>query len=460
MASSEATIDPSDQITPVTQPTIDRQDTLHSNSQENADTAPSNASQTDRPGTEQFDQQLGRMVQKIDQLDRLVREHQARCSSSRDDVWVDPDYYKYYPEYGQPRKKPIWSVTEGFPRIVYRRKKQADGSTKLVAKPADELAELGQAQVDPSVVSEECISPQKTAAEAAHIDESNDDEVEQEEKDPKKLQNWWARVRAKHPEPTAEFLATMTAIFVGLAADLSVNLPTNQRVPYGTRETSCWAWGFAWMFGMYMAGGVSGAHMNPIMSISLSLFRGFPWGLCFVYVIVQILASMTAGALVFGYYSSVIRRVDPAMTETAKIFFSSPQEWTSFTESFFDQVLGGAILMIAAFTMNDVPTKAGMRGLFTSSSDIVSALNPACDLGPRVVLWAFGYRGPETFSTNWWFFGPWLATWIGAMIGCILYDTLIFDRPESPINQQGFIRRIKGGIKNRTRSLFNLNKEE
>ncbi|KAI0849621.1 hypothetical protein F5Y00DRAFT_261406 [Daldinia vernicosa] len=94
-------------------------------------------------------------------------------------------------------------------------------------------------------------------------------DVEEGDRDPDEFRNWWARIRAKHPEPLAEFLATGIAVFMGLGATLSVNLSATQDVKYGIYETSCWAWGFAWMFGIYLGGGVSGAHMNPAISISL-----------------------------------------------------------------------------------------------------------------------------------------------------------------------------------------------
>lgn len=155
-----------------------------------------------------------------------------------------------------------------------------------------------------------------------------------------------------------------------MGATLSVNLSATQDVKYGTYETSCWAWGFAWMFGIYLGGGVSGAHMNPAISISLSLFRGFPWRSCLVYVVVQFVAGIAAGALAYGIYRDTIRYVDPTMSNTAKTFFSSPQEWVSLGTAFFHQMVGSAIMMIAVFALGDDqnnPPGAGMHALVSSS---------------------------------------------------------------------------------------------
>ncbi|OTA99404.1 hypothetical protein M426DRAFT_47133, partial [Hypoxylon sp. CI-4A] len=430
----------------------------------------------------------------------------------------DEDYYDANPWYGKENKKPIFSLGKPLPRKVRWSKKPAGVPVKHPPKSPEELAELGEIEskiesssAAPAVdrrgsrADSQTSKPRRTAAGVAHTDRRNDvgqpvfdyqpgednstrrertndthttnksnkeegrnfgidseplgqrerDDVEEEDRDPNEFRNWWARIRAKHPEPLAEFLATGIAVFMGLGATLSVNLSANQDTKYGSYETSCWAWGFAWMFGIYLGGGVSGAHMNPAISISLSLFRGFPWRSCIVYVIVQFAASLVAGALAYGIYRDSIRYIDPTMANTAKTFFSTPQEWVSLGTAFFDQVVGSAIMMIAVFALGDDqnnPPGAGMHALvlgllvttlkFTLGYNIGSALNPASDFGPRVIAYAVGYRAPEVFQTGWWFYGPWLATLVGSIVGCTLYDGLIFVGSESPINY-----RVQGGMK-------------
>lgn len=139
------------------------------------------------------------------------------------------------------------------------------------------------------------------------------DAVEEGKTDPNSMRNWWARFRSKYPELMAEFLCTAMSVFLGVAGTLSVNLSQNQATQYGTYETLCWAWGLAFMFGIYLGGGVSGAHMNPDISISLTVYRGFPWKRCVAYVVVQVVGAFAGGVLAFGLYHDAIIEVDPTM---------------------------------------------------------------------------------------------------------------------------------------------------
>jgi aquaglyceroporin related protein len=290
-------------------------------------------------------------------------------------------------------------------------------------------------------------SPADYKIDGEPLGHSEQPEVESGEVDPNELRNWWARVRARHPEPLAEFLATGVAVLLGLTATLSVNLSSEQPTKYGDYETSCWAWGFAWMFGIYLAGGVSGAHMNPAISISLSIFRGFPWRSCAVYVTAQFLASLTAGGLAYGLFADSIHHVDPGMTNMSKTFFSTPQEWVSFRSAFANQVVGSAVQMMAVLALGDDqnnPPGAGMHafviGLLVTTTkwtlgyNIGSALNPASDFGPRVIVYAVGYREPAVFKTMWWLYGPWFGTILGSIAGSIVYDSFVFIGSESPVN--------------------------
>lgn len=272
-------------------------------------------------------------------------------------------------------------------------------------------------------------------------------EAEEGRKDPNAMRNRWARIRAKYPEPLAEFLCTTMSVFLGITGTLSVKLSQNQSQQYGSYETLCWAWGFAFMFGIYLGGGVSGAHMNPAISISLALFRGFPWRRCAVYVVIQCIGAFAGAALAYAIYADAIAFVDPTMTETYSSFFTVPQDWVSPTTAFFSEFLGGAVIMIAVLSLGDDqnnPPGAGMHAFILGLLVTVlkmslgyntgAALSPSSDFGPRLLAQAVGYKTDHLWSTGWWAYGPWGGTLSGAVIGCTLYDAIVFVGSESPVN--------------------------
>ncbi|KAI1459558.1 aquaporin-like protein [Annulohypoxylon moriforme] len=424
-------------------------------------------------------------------INSTINSEQQRRRRLHEVVWIDDGYLDANPGYYQKAEKPIFSLAQPFPHLI-RWHKKADGSKRPVPE-ADDLAELGQANlsnISPPLGERTALGVISERASDTHdTDESNKDkchnyeferkssgqqerdEVEQGE-DPDRPLNWWARIRAKHPKIMAEFLATLVAIFLGLAANLSVNLSNNQPVQYGSYETTCWAWGFAWMFGIYLGGGVSGAHMNPAISICLVFFRGFPGRSCVAYVIAQFLASITAGALVWGIYKDSIYYADPTMIATSRAFFSTPEKWIPLGTAFLNQIVGGAAMMIAVFALGNNRTnnsmEAGSQALalglllttlrFALGFNVGSALNPASDFGPRLVLWAVGYPGSDAFGNSWWIIGPWIATLVGSIIGCTIYDGLVFVGTESPINYP--FQWDGDGVRRRARKFFHININE
>ncbi|KAK8036132.1 hypothetical protein PG993_008746 [Apiospora rasikravindrae] len=425
--------------------------------------------------------------------------------------WVDEDYYEGNPWYGQPRDKPVYSLGNTLPHTTrgYGKKELSSNSRNK-----DEASAAEEGQVQPQNKNMQQSSggdgqfdedgrqpPNKNQQQSSgNNDEDGDDDQQKNEKDnhqdrenrgglepgdkykvdgepmgdsedklardgkkdPNDLRNWWARLRAKYPEPLAEFLATGMSIFLGISATLTVNLSKNQESQYGTYETSCWAWGFAFMFGIYIGGGVSGAHMSPAISISLSLFRGFPWRQCALYIVVQFAASLCAAGLAYGIYYDALHHVDPAMETGWQSFFSYPQEWVSNETAFSSQVVAGAVMMIAVFALGDDqnnPPGMGMHAFilgmlqttlkFSLGYNTGSALNPASDFGPRLVAWAVGYRTPKAFTNAWWIYGPWGGAMVGSIAGCLIYDLFIFVGSESPVNYK-----MPGTIRKRTKKMF------
>ena len=103
--------------------------------------------------------------------------------------------------------------------------------------------------------------------------------------------------------PTVTMSSHLTAKLAGLTT-------TNNGLP-DTRISNNFSWGLGYMGGIYIAGGVSGAHPNPAISIVLSIFRGFPARQCGYYIIAQMLGAITAGGIAYCLYRNSILQMGP-----------------------------------------------------------------------------------------------------------------------------------------------------
>ncbi|KAK3078787.1 hypothetical protein LTS18_006620, partial [Coniosporium uncinatum] len=146
---------------------------------------------------------------------------------------------------------------------------------------------------------------------------------EREQRDWDMLRNRWARLRDRHPEFLAEFLATCIAVFIGLAGGLINKLSYDNSSPGAAALT----WGFAITVGVYASGGISGGHLNPVVSVVLAVFRGFSWRLCVQYILGQMLGSFVAGVIAIAVYGDAINHFDPTRSAagiSASALFTAP----------------------------------------------------------------------------------------------------------------------------------------
>ena len=94
----------------------------------------------------------------------------------------------------------------------------------------------------------------------------------------------------------AEFFGTFVLVLLGDGVVAQVGLAARLDSAAYDWNTIVWGWGFAVLVAVYIAGGVSGAHINPAVTIALAVKRGFPWSKVGPYILVQI-AGAFVGAL-------------------------------------------------------------------------------------------------------------------------------------------------------------------
>lgn len=281
----------------------------------------------------------------------------------------------------------------------------------------------------------------------------------------------WSIIRTRYREPLAEFLGALVQLTIAFCADLSVTVSNNPN-----NFSADYAWGFASMAGIYIAGGISGAHLNPAISILLYVYRGFPLRKIPVYVFAQILAAFLAALISYGLYRTAILEYAAgaglSASGTAEAFITSRRHSTvDAATAFFNEFVATAFLAAIVLALGDdsnAPPGAGMSALVLGLVITVlcmafgyntgAAMNPSRDFGPRLALLAVGYGG-QLFRNGYWVYGPWVGTITGAIVGGGLYDVAIFVGGESPINYPR--KRIwRAGHKFKKRMQKRLKREE
>lgn len=195
------------------------------------------------------------------------------------------------------------------------------------------------------------------------------------------------------------------------------------------------AWGLAVTMGIYVAGSISGAHLNPAVTLALAVFRGFPWKKVVPYSLAQTVGAFVAAALVYKNYLPAFHQFDPQMMHTASVFTTFPTFPGIPLAGFLDQVIGTALLLLLIFAITDeynsppgpalMPLMIGLVvvAIGMSFGGIHGyAINPARDFGPRLFTAVAGFHnnGITDGRTVWWV--PVFAPLVGGLIGAGVYD--------------------------------------
>lgn len=245
-------------------------------------------------------------------------------------------------------------------------------------------------------------------------------------------------------ELIAEFVGSFILIFLGAGCVAALVLNGAQYTMWDIGLI----WGVAVSLALYLTAAISGAHINPAVTLALAVYRGFSWAKVLPYILAQTIGTFTAAALVYGLYyngflhyettNEVIRGSAQSQT-LASIFSTYPAFYLNHFQAACVEIVITALLVAAIFSFIDernsfAPTKA----LFPLAVGIVIAviggafgvltgfaMNPARDFGPRLFTALVGW-GPVAFDgIKGYFWVPLIAPMIGAMIGGGLYDYLI-----------------------------------
>jgi glycerol uptake facilitator protein len=173
---------------------------------------------------------------------------------------------------------------------------------------------------------------------------------------------------------------------------------------------------FGWMFavicGVYVAGGVTGAHINPAVTVANAAKRGFPWAKVPGYVAAQVAGAFVAAFVVWWVYHNAINgylldthAVKKTSVATYSIFATFPAPYYhNIGGPFLDETVGTFLLVLVVFAISDefnLAPQANMGPLIVGvivaavgssfGANTGYAINPARDFGPRLFAWIAGW---------------------------------------------------------------------
>jgi glycerol uptake facilitator protein len=278
------------------------------------------------------------------------------------------------------------------------------------------------------------------------------------------------RIAGLPGELMAEFLGVFTLIsfgdgvvavaVAGLPGSGRAATPTTVFLAAGDWLLITWGWAMAVVFGIYVAGGVSGAHINPAVTLAFAARRKFPWPKVLPYWAAQLTGAMAGATIVYVVYEAAINqfnflahtpRSSGQALATYSIFatFPAPYFHGSIPGPFIDQIIGTAFLLMLVVAVIDARNQAVGSNLaaliigfivaaigMSYGPNAGYAINPARDFGPRLISYAFGwgqvampgtYHVPLSNNFTAYFWIPIVGPLIGGVIGVLIYDLFISD---------------------------------
>lgn len=242
----------------------------------------------------------------------------------------------------------------------------------------------------------------------------------------------------------AEFFGIFLFVFIGLAS-VAVMVTGMSDISYSGMAV-CWGVGIT--LAIYLVGSVSGAHMNPAVTIALTVWSGFEKKKAVAYIIAQIFGAFCAAALVYLLFSAKITDLEAVNgwvrgtaegTGAMGIFVTGAAEGIAMWKAFLAEVAMTAVLVFTIYAVTDQSNEsapgAGIGAIAIGVSVTLCgmacgpltgfAMNPARDFGPRLFITICGWGKYAWGAGGYGLIVPIFATILGGILAGGIYTKII-----------------------------------
>lgn len=228
----------------------------------------------------------------------------------------------------------------------------------------------------------------------------------------------------------AEFFGTMLLILLGEGVVAGVLLKGSKAENAGWL-TVVVAWGLAVTLAIYAVGQISGAHLNPAVTVALALSGSFAWDHVLGYCAAQLLGAFAGAVLVWLHYLPHWKNT--ASAELKLAVFATGPAIRSPLHNLISEIIATAVLILGLLFIGANRFADGLNPLIVGVL-IISiglslggttgwAINPARDLGPRIAhaMLPISGKGSSDWGYAW---IPVVGPLIGGGLGAVIYRSL------------------------------------
>ncbi len=238
--------------------------------------------------------------------------------------------------------------------------------------------------------------------------------------------------------PFGEFLGTALLILLGNGVVANVVLKGTKGNNSGWMVITA-GWAFAVTMGIYLVNSVSGAHLNPAVTLGLAVIGKLEWASVGPYILGQLLGAFLGSALVWVCYFPHWE-LTPDPDSKRAVFCTTPavrNPWANISS----EILATFVLVLGVLAIsspkNLIPDSGFAQGFgpvlvgllvwsigLSLGGPTGFAINPARDLGPRLFYWLLplSNKGSSDWGYAWIpVFGPLIGGILGAMVYAALF---------------------------------------